>query len=66
MTKVLYFENVHTGGRYQILRRFTDADGRECVELKGPNASFVEPFNKEKFKQLGYTLKVEETEDDDE
>ena len=64
MAKVLYFKNVHTGSRYRVLRKFKDGEGNEKVELQGNTAAFVEPFDKERFKRMGYTLEVEDTSED--
>lgn len=55
----LYFKNEKTGARYQVIRRFKDADGKDQVELQGKLASFTEPYDKERFKRMGYTLEVE-------
>lgn len=54
----IYFRNEKTGARYRVIRRFKDADGKDQVELQGKLASFVEPYDKERFKQLGYKLEV--------
>ena len=63
--KTLYFKNVHTGARYRVLRQFTDGEGIKRVELQGQTATFTEPFDKERFKRMGYTLEVEESNDDE-
>lgn len=63
--KVLYFRNDYTQARYRVLRKFTDADGIQKVELQGETATFVEPYDKERFKKMGYTLEMEETDDDE-
>lgn len=63
-SKVLYFKNTKTGSRYRVLRQFVDAEGIKKVELQGQTATFIEPFDKERFKRMGYTLEVEETDDE--
>lgn len=64
--KTLFFRHTRTGKRYRVLRKYTQ-DDVTYVELKGELGTFSEKFDKERFKQLGYTLEIEEpTEDDDE
>ncbi len=55
MTK-LYFKNEQTGRRYEVVK-FDLAEN--TVTLKGEHAEFVEPYDKEKFVQLGYVLERE-------
>lgn len=53
----LFFENVHTGKRYKIVSFDKDAG---TVTLIGPhNMPFTEKYTKERFEQMGYTLKQE-------
>lgn len=49
----LYFRNVKTGKQYEIVRM--DKEKNE-VTLRGETAEFVEPYDKERFKELGYVL----------
>ncbi len=53
----LFFENIHTGKRYKIVSFDKDAG---TVTLIGPhNMPFTEKYTKERFEQMGYTLKQE-------
>ena len=53
----LFFVNVNSGKKYKVLG-IDKVKG--TITLKGPNAEFDEPYDKERFKKLGYTLeKVE-------
>lgn len=63
MAKALYFRNAKTGKRYRVIRKFKDAEGKEQVELQGTHAVFREPYDKDRFKRLGYTLEVEEADE---
>lgn len=57
----LYFKNTKTGRRYKVIR--IDKEKGE-ITLKGEYSEFTEPYDKERFKRLGYVLeKIEETED---
>lgn len=57
----LYFRNTKTQRRYKVIR--IDKEKGE-ITLKGEYSEFVEPYDKERFKRLGYVLeKVEEKED---
>lgn len=53
----LYLKNVKTGKKYEIVSLDKD---KNVVTLKGPNAEFTEPYDKERFKRLGYTLEKEQ------
>lgn len=55
----LYFRNVKTGKRYAVVRIDKTAN---TVTLKGEMAEFTEPYDKERFKRMGYVLE-KETED---
>ena len=57
MATKIFFRNQKTGRRYLVVR--IDKDKNEIV-LKGEYAEFVEPYDKERFKKLGYTLEREE------
>lgn len=50
----IYFENEKTGKRYQIIQFDKDAG---TVRLKGEHGEFTEPYDKDKFLNMGYTLK---------
>lgn len=52
----LYFRNEKTGRRYEVLA--LDKDKGE-ITLKGEYTEFVEPYDKDRFKRLGYTLEKE-------
>jgi len=53
----MYFENQKTGKRYEIVGMNKEAGE---VRLKNEYAEFSEPYDKDRFKQLGYTLVKEE------
>lgn len=49
----LYFVNAAVNKKYKVL----EFDRKnQIVKLQGQNASFVEKYDKEKFKKLGYQL----------
>lgn len=51
----VFFENKHTGKRYKVVGFDKEAG---TVTLIGPhNMPFTEKFTKERFEQMGYTLK---------
>ena len=52
MPKV-FFENTKTKKRYELVGLSAD---RSTMTLKGEYAEFVEPYDKERLKQLGYKL----------
>lgn len=56
----LYFKNEKTGKKYEVVK--LDKEKSE-VTLKGEYAEFVEPYDKERFMKLGYTLVKEEEPD---
>ncbi len=59
MATVAYFEHRKTGKRYKLLEFDSEA---QTVRLQGPNRPFVEPYDKERFKKMGYRLiRVEES-----
>jgi hypothetical protein len=58
----LYFKNVKTDRRYKVMR--IDKEKGE-ITLKGEYSEFTEPYDKERFKRLGYVLEKVESEDDD-
>lgn len=60
MAEKLFFENVKTGKRFEVLR-FDKETGK--VLLKSDYAEFEDEYNKEKFQKLGYKLVRVETED---
>jgi hypothetical protein len=49
----LYFRNVKTGKRYQVIKM--DKEKNEIV-LKGEFAEFTEPYDKQRFIDNGYVL----------
>lgn len=56
MSAEVYFENVNTGKRYKVVKFDREAG---TVTLIGPhNRPFTEPFSKERFQKMGYTLKT--------
>ena len=48
-----YFENTKTGKRYELIALSPD---RSTVTLRGEYSQFTEPYDKERFKALGYRL----------
>ena len=59
----LYFRNTRTNRKYKVVR--VDKEKGE-ITLKGEYAEFTEPYDKERFKALGYVLeKVEQQETED-
>lgn len=59
MSKV-YFKHEKTGKMFEVVN-LNREDG--TITLKGELATFTEPFDKERFKKLGYTLVKEEQQD---
>lgn len=53
MTKKLYFRNVKTGKRFEVIKM--DKEKNE-VTLKGEYSTFVEPYDKQRFIDNGYVL----------
>lgn len=52
MAAEIFFESVHTGKRYKIVRFDREAG---TVELVGPHGvPFVEKYTKERFEEMGY------------
>lgn len=56
----LYFKNHKTGKRYEIIH--LDKTKGE-VTLRGEHSEFVEQYDKDRFKKLGYVLEKEEVSD---
>jgi len=66
MTKIAYFESTKTQSgemprRYQVVA--IDKEKGE-ITLKGEHGSFKEPYSRERFEKLCYTLVVEEKVDE--
>lgn len=59
MSKV-YFKNEKTGKMFEVVG-LDNAAG--TITLKGEHAQFTEPYDKERFKQMGYTLVRQEAKD---
>lgn len=59
MTKV-FFKNEKTGKKYEVVK--LDKENSQ-VTLRGEYAEFTEPYDKERFKKLGYVLVKEEEPD---
>jgi hypothetical protein len=55
MAKV-YFRNTRTGKRFEVVR-IDKAAGQ--IVLKGEYAEFTEPYDKARFKEMGYELERE-------
>ena len=60
----MVFVNKNTGREYEILSLTKQDDGSQTVKLKGPTASWDEPYDAEKFKKLGYRLEKREVVDE--
>ena len=61
MTEKLYFENVETHTRFELVE--INEDQTE-VKLRSEYGEFYEEYSKERFKQLGYKLvRVQEGDD---
>lgn len=52
MVKV-YFKHDGTGKKFEVIRMSAD---KKTITLKGEAAEFTEPYDKERFKKMGYTL----------
>lgn len=58
MAKV-YFRHAKTGKRFEVVRFDNKTN---VMTLRGEHAEFEQPYDKEQFKRLGYTLeKAEES-----
>lgn len=55
----LFFKNQRTGKKYKVVK--LDKEKGQII-LQGAHGEFAEPYDKERFKQMGYSL---EKEDDD-
>lgn len=55
MTKI-YLVHKKTGKEYQLLKLDKEAG---TMTLQGPNATFEEPYDPERLKQRGYTVRKE-------
>lgn len=56
----LYFKNTKTDRRYKVIR--IDKEKGE-ITLKGEYSEFTEPYNRDRFKRLGYVLEKVETQE---
>lgn len=52
----LYFRNEKTGKRYEVI---SIDKAKNVIRLKGSAAEFEEPYDKDRFKRLGYVLEKE-------
>lgn len=52
----LYFRNAKTGKRYQVVQI---DKVKNTITLKGEMATFTEPYDKDRFKRMGYVLEKE-------
>lgn len=57
----LFFVNTNTGKRYKVVHLDRD---NGTITLQGETTQFVEPYDKERFKKLGYQL-VNESDDEE-
>lgn len=53
----LFFKNQRTGKKYKVIK--LDKEKGQII-LQGAHGEFAEPYDKERFKQMGYTLEKEE------
>lgn len=56
----LYFRNTKTGKRYLVVKIDKAAN---TITLKGAVSAFTEPYDKDRFKRMGYVLETEEVDD---
>lgn len=49
----LYFVNTRTNRRYLVVRLDKE---KGTITLRGEHAEFTEPYDKDRFAKLGYTL----------
>lgn len=54
-----YFKNEATGNKYKVVKLDKEAG---TVTLRGKFGEFVEKFDKERFKKMGYLMEKEEEE----
>lgn len=60
MADTLYFEHTKTGKRFRIVS-LDQRTGK--IVLEGENSRFVDQYDKDRFKAMGYRLVRESTED---
>ena len=60
MAETLYFKHTKTGKRFRIVS-LDQRTGK--IVLEGENSRFVDQYDKERFKAMGYKLEREITED---
>jgi hypothetical protein len=53
----LFFENVHTKKRFEVVN--FDREAGTVTLIGSHNLQFTEKFTKERFQEMGYTLKQE-------
>jgi hypothetical protein len=53
MTTKVYFRNTKTGRRFEVVGVSPD---KTEITLKGEYGKFTEPYDKERFKKIGYVL----------
>jgi hypothetical protein len=53
----VYFCNQKTGKKYEVVRI---DKATNTVTLKGETATFTEPYDKDRFKRMGYVLEKEQ------
>lgn len=56
----LFFRNAKTNRKYKVIR-INKEKGE--ITLKGEYSEFTEPYDKERFKRLGYELVKEESQE---
>jgi glutamine amidotransferase-like uncharacterized protein len=56
----IYFRNEATGKKFQVVK--LDKESGK-VTLRGEHAEFVEAYDRDRFKRLGYVLEKEESAD---
>lgn len=59
--KKYYYIHTRTGRKFEIINVDLEAG---TITLKGETSEFVETFDKERFKELGYRRAVEEVEEE--
>jgi hypothetical protein len=62
MAQKYFYVNERTGRKYEVTNLDTDVEP-PMITLKGELSEFTEPWDKQRFKDMGYKRVVEEIED---
>lgn len=66
MGQKVFFVNKETKRKYEVVENNIDTTGELIMRGMETGVSFPMKFNKQQFKDLGYTLVKEEVDDDEE